>query len=173
MKWNYHIESWKRASLSPMMYQYLLAHPYWSALAEYVTHDLAKIFFTSKFQLFYFSATPHIKLRPRICANRCKTINSKPPCPMTNTETHSQIIFITLLFRHVPSFAGDFTNLGKLRKYATSKPFSCAKPACFDFSSSNFNLHSHIRSTGEDALRPATACGPNPHHYLCMIIKCQ
>jgi hypothetical protein len=32
------------------------------------------------------------------------------------------------------------------------KPFCWAKPACFDFSSSNFNFHGHILSTAEAAL---------------------
>jgi hypothetical protein len=32
------------------------------------------------------------------------------------------------------------------------KPFSWAKPAYVDFSSSDFNVHGHMLSTGEDAL---------------------
>jgi len=37
--------------------------------------------------------------------------------------------------------------------YDDVEPFSWAKPACFDFSSSNFTMQGHIVSTAGDALR--------------------
>jgi hypothetical protein len=40
-------------------------------------------------------------------------------------------------------FAVLCTSHSKMCKYADPKPFFPGKPACFDFSSSNFNLHSH------------------------------
>ncbi len=45
-----------------------------------------------------------------------------------------------------------FTSLSKLCKNARSKPLFWAKSTCFDFSSSNFNLQSHILSTSGVAL---------------------
>jgi hypothetical protein len=45
-----------------------------------------------------------------------------------------------------------FTGLGNVSKFAGAKPFSRAKPACFDFSSSNFNVKGHKLRTSGDAL---------------------
>ncbi len=50
------------------------------------------------------------------------------------------------------SFDVHFTSLSKLCKYAGPKPFCWAKPACFDFSSCNFNVRDHVLSTAGDAL---------------------
>jgi hypothetical protein len=64
----------------------------------------------------------------------------------------NQIIFITLW--QVLGFTMPFTSL-KLCKNAGLKPFCRAKPACFDFSLSNFNLQGHILSTRGVALTSA------------------
>jgi hypothetical protein len=52
----------------------------------------------------------------------------------------------------VHSIAVPFTSHSKLRNYDEPKPFSSAKPAYFDFSSSNFAVWNHILSTAGDAL---------------------
>jgi len=64
----------------------------------------------------------------------------------------SDHIYYTLLWQ-VLGFAVPFTSLSKLCKYAGLKPFCGAKPACCDFSSSNFYVQGHILSTTGDALR--------------------
>jgi hypothetical protein len=67
-------------------------------------------------------------------ANRWETINSKPPG--RTAQKH----------------------LAAVRSYVFYQPpqrlqFCWSKPACFDFSSSNFTLHDQVRSTAGDALR--------------------
>jgi hypothetical protein len=52
----------------------------------------------------------------------------------------------------VHSIAVPFTSHRKLCNNAEPKPFSSAKPAYFDFSSSNFAVWNHILSTAGDAL---------------------
>jgi hypothetical protein len=56
----------------------------------------------------------------------------------------------------VHRFAALFTSLSKLSKYAGEKPFSWAKPAYVEFSSSNVNVQGHILSIGGDALTDQT-----------------
>jgi hypothetical protein len=51
-----------------------------------------------------------------------------------------------MLLRLLPATA-------KLYNYAETKPFSWAKPAYFDFSSSNFTVQDHILSTAGDTLK--------------------
>ncbi len=66
-------------------------------------------------------------------------------------EQQSDHIYYTLLWR-VLGCTVPFTSLNKLCTTGLPKPFCWAKPACFDFSSSNFNFHGHILSTAEAAL---------------------
>jgi hypothetical protein len=63
--------------------------------------------------------------------------------PIRNREQQSDHIYYTLLWQ-VSGFAMLLTRLSNQCKHAGSKPFWWAKLACFDFSRSNFNLHSHI-----------------------------
>ncbi len=55
-------------------------------------------------------------------------------------------------FLHVNKLTAPFSSHHKLCNYAEPKPLSCAKPACFEFSSSNFNVQNHTLSTAGDAL---------------------
>ncbi len=55
-------------------------------------------------------------------------------------------------FLEVNNVAAQFTSQRKLSNYLERKPLSEAKPACSDFSSSNFTVHDHIVSTSGDAL---------------------
>jgi hypothetical protein len=55
-------------------------------------------------------------------------------------------------FVQVHSFGEPFTSHGKLCHYSEPKHFSWAKPAYFDFSSSNFSMQDHIGTTTGDAL---------------------
>lgn len=102
-------------------------------------------------------------------ANRYKVLIAKH----LETVNRSQIIFITLL-RQVLGFAVRFTSLSKLCK-------NCwAKPACFNFASSNCNLQHHILSTSEVALRawelelpPSSPCPQNNETQIsCPNINC-
>jgi hypothetical protein len=65
--------------------------------------------------------------------------------------------------QEVLGFAVPFTSLSKLCKNAGPKPFCCAKPACFDFTSSNFNLQGHILNTSGVALRERMV---KQHQYI-------
>jgi hypothetical protein len=71
---------------------------------------------------------------------------------LSKTWSSSQIIFIILLSSRCTAFDAVFTNLSKLSKYAGEKPFSWAKRAYVDFSSSDHNVQGHILSTFGDAL---------------------
>ncbi len=84
-----------------------------------------------------------ISLPKRVCHNFWPQLiplakNTLPtPMPTRNKEQH-EFISITLFF----------TSLSKLCKNGGLKPFCWAKLACFDLSSSNFNLQHHILRTG-------------------------
>jgi len=72
----------------------------------------------------------------------------------------------------VLGFAVHFISLSKLCKNVGP---SQAKPACFNFASSNFNLHHHILSTSEVALRhgnlslpPSSPCPQNNETQIFM-----
>jgi hypothetical protein len=60
-----------------------------------------------------------------------------------------------------------FTSLSKLSKCAGEKPFSRAKPAYVDFSSSDFYVQGHTPSTSGDTLRASPPAAVKwPAHYL-------
>jgi hypothetical protein len=110
------------------------------------------IFFTSKYWYLSF-ATPAITLKVGQQRYMWGTTNSKPLGPIImidqrETLRSSQVIFITLFFAGLYStlLLPAFSRHGKLCNYAEPKPFSWAKLACFDFSSSNCTVHDHIRA---------------------------
>ncbi len=89
-------------------------------------------------------------------ANSWATTNSKPPGPIImidqseiNTEPQSGPIYYTLLYAGAQRcWAFLPPAIGKRCSYAAEpKLFSWAKPACFDFSSSNFTVQDHLWST--------------------------
>ncbi len=128
----------------------VLEHLQWCSVC-----DPAKIFLTSNFSYLPFSNPTHKNKTGT--ANRWETTNSKPPGPIimigqSQTGNGSQIIFISLFVWQGLDFAMPFTSLSKLCKNVGPKPFRWANPACFDFSSSNFNLQGHVLSTGGVAL---------------------
>jgi hypothetical protein len=110
----------------------------------------AKILLTSKFSYLLFCNTNHktetqgvqIGWIQLLIANHLDQslwlANEKP-------RSSSQITFITLFSSRC--FAALSTSLSKLSKYAGEKPISWAKPACVDFSSSDFNVEGHLLST--------------------------
>jgi hypothetical protein len=121
--------------------------------------------------VIYNLATPPIKLKLGP-ANRRATTNSKPPGPiimMTQSETLSSSqsdhhIYCTLLWRCRAMRI-------ELCYYAEPKPFCWAKPARFDFSSSNCNLQDSILSTAGDALIKGTRAmlrAPG-HEHSCVL----
>ncbi len=118
------------------------------ALSWWSVWDLAKIFLTSKFSNLLF-LNPNHKTKTET-ANRWETTNTNP-LGIKNMEQQSDHIYYTLLWR-VLGYTVPFTSLNKLCTTGLPKPFCWAKPACFDFSSSNFNFHGHILSTAEAAL---------------------
>ncbi len=110
----------------------------------------AKIFFTSKFSYLLF-CNPNHETETRT-ASRWGTTNSKPPWPIimidqSETVSSNHIIFITLfcsvLLRLLPATGNSALS---------QKKICWAKPACFDFPSSNYTLQDHIRSTAGHAL---------------------
>ncbi len=130
--------------------------------------DPAKIVFTFKCSYLQFG-NPTNKTENGT-ANRRPTTNSKPPGPiimMTQSETlssSSQIIFIILccadaqqrklnrvIMLYYTLLCRCTATQAEPCYYAEPKPFSWGKPACFDFSSSNFNVHCHILSTAGDS----------------------
>ncbi len=70
-------------------------------------------------------------------ANRWGTTNSKP---IRNMEQQSDHIYDVHSSLAGAQLCCIFTSLSKLCKNAEPKPFSWAKQACFDFSSSHFNV---------------------------------
>jgi hypothetical protein len=100
-----------------------------------------------------------------------KTTNSKPPgpiimvaqsragsCEVRSYLLHSSLAGVRLdcVFLH--------TNLSKLYENAGPSPFCRAKPACFDFSSSNFTLQGpHITEHWTGWTSPCTP-QPSPLH---------
>ncbi len=67
-------------------------------------------------------------------------------------DQQSDPIYYTLL-KHLLGFAVPFTSFKELYENAGQKSFWWDKLACFEFSSSNFNLLGYILSTGVVALR--------------------
>jgi hypothetical protein len=70
--------------------------------------------------------------------------------PIRSTEQQSVRSYLLHSFLLAPAhgLAVPFTSHRKLcANYAMIKPFSWAKPACFDFSSSNFTVQYHMLST--------------------------
>jgi hypothetical protein len=109
--------------------------------------DLATIFLTSKFSYLLFQ-TPPAKLK------LWKQIGGRLLIPSHQSKTGSstEIIVITLLW-WVLGFAVPFMSLSKLWENVVPKLFCWAKPAGFDFYSSNFNLQGHILSSSGAAIR--------------------
>jgi len=70
---------------------------------------------------------------------------------ISQSEIGSSNQIILIILWQVLGFTMPFTSL-KLCKNAWLKPFCRAKPACFDFSLSNFHLQGHILSTRGVAL---------------------
>jgi hypothetical protein len=112
-------------------------------------------FFTSKFSYLLFCNPTH-KTETGI-VNRWGTTNSKPPGPIimihqSEALRSSQVLFITLFCSGAQRCFGPFTSHGKLYNCAEPKRFCWAKPAYFDFSSSNFTVQYHLGTTAGDAL---------------------
>jgi hypothetical protein len=113
--------------------------------------DPATIFLTSKFIVVYFSSNPTHKTKTGI-TNRWETTNSKAPGPIMAKGAESRRIYYTPFWQVLLGCAVLFTSLSKQcnkKKMLGQNHFACwAKLACFDFSSSDFNLWgSHIWST--------------------------
>ncbi len=99
-------------------------------------------YFSHPSSVIYFFPTPQLILKPGL-------------------QLGGRLLIATHLYRstylanqqQVLGLDVHLTSFSKLCKNARPKPFCCAKPACFDFSSSNFNLQGHIPSTGKVALK--------------------
>ncbi len=118
--------------------------------------DPQNIFFTSKFSYLLFSNPTH-KTETGRTANRWGTTNSKP-CgtnhydgPIRNTQQHSDQ-FITLISRFTEFLCLLPATTKTVQLCGAKKLFFWAKPAFFDFSSSNCTVGDHIVSTTGDAL---------------------
>jgi len=121
--------------------------------------DPAKIFFTSKFSYLLF-CNPTYKTETGT-ANRwgwTTIANHKVESLWWTNQKHWAAVRSYLLHSFVQLHSigwlvgSPFTGHGKAYNYAEQKPFSWSKPACFDFSSSNFTVQGDILSTPGDAL---------------------
>ncbi len=131
-----------------------------SSSGQYLT--LQKYFSHPSFNYFLFFNPTH-KTKTGT-ANRWETTKKTTwtnyyDSPIRNREHQSDHIYYTLL-RQVLGFVVPFTSISKLCKNAGPKPFCWTKLACFEFSSSNFNLQGHILSTGGVVLSSWSVCKP-------------
>jgi hypothetical protein len=110
-----------------------------------------KYFVTSKFSYLLFSNHSHKTKRPQIGGRLLipNHLDQSLWLPKSENGIKSQIIFITPF----SSFALPFTSFKELYENAGQKSFWWDKLACFEFSSSNFNLLGYILRTGVVALR--------------------
>jgi hypothetical protein len=100
-----------------------------------------KIFLTSKFSYLLFSNPTH--KTKTWTANTWETTNSNPHGPIKLSSQLTTGVRLCCAFYQPQQTVQTFC----------AKLYSYAKPACFDFSSSNFYLQGHIRSTSGAALR--------------------
>ncbi len=112
-----------------------------SGCPQYVR--LQKYFSNPSVVNYFFPTQSIIDLGLQIGGRLLKTIHLGQS---TYLADHQQILGFAM---PLTSFAMPLTSLCKT---ARPKPIFWAKPACFDFSSSNFLLQSHILSTGGAAL---------------------
>jgi hypothetical protein len=100
-----------------------------------------KLFLTFKFSYLLFSFPAH-KIETGT-ANRWRLL-IVTQMHQSNYLANQQQVFGSTV---------PLTSLSKLCKNAGPKPFCAAKPACFDFSSFNFNFQATILSIDRVALR--------------------
>jgi len=123
-----------------------------AVLTQYV---ILRKYFSHPSLVIYCCGTPLIKLKPRqqigggvLIANHLDQSlwqsNKKHSAPVRSYLLHS--------FLQVRNPAGPFRSHCKLCYVAEPKPIWWAKPAYFDFSSSNFTVRNHVLSTTGDAL---------------------
>jgi hypothetical protein len=82
--------------------------------------------------------------------NRWGTTDNKPPWRIIAMGQSEHGAAVRSYLLHY--FAAPFRSHHKQYTYAEPKPFPWAKPAHFDFSSSNFTLQDHILIAAGDAL---------------------
>jgi hypothetical protein len=105
--------------------------------------------------VIYFFQTPPMKLKLGLQIGEILLIANhldKSLWSANQKQGAADHISYNLLWQ-VWSFAVPFTSLRKLCKIAGPKPFCWAKLACFDFSSSSFNLKGHTLITSGVAIR--------------------
>jgi hypothetical protein len=66
--------------------------------------------------------------------------------------SRNEVQFMTLFFGGAQLCFAFYQPHGKLHEFGAEKPISKAKPAHFDFFTTNFTVWSHILSTGGDKL---------------------
>ncbi len=107
--------------------------------------DSTKILLLTSKLSYLLSTTLPIKLKLRLQIGGRLLIANQPHVPTTTigqseTGSSSQIIFLFALILQVHNFSVPFTSLRNWCKITPPNPFWSAKPACFDSSSSNFNV---------------------------------
>jgi hypothetical protein len=115
-------------------------HLSWKSITSSAHYVTAKIFLASKFSYLLF---PNPPLKLKLALQKGWKLLIGTHLDQSNYLANQQ---------EVLDFAVQFTSLIKLCKNVVPKPFCSAKPACFDFSSSNFNLQGHILSTNAAGL---------------------
>jgi hypothetical protein len=78
----------------------------------------------------------------------------------SQTLSSSEIVLITLFSAGAHRYCAFHQPWQNCAMMLSQNKFSSAKPACFDFSSSNLVLQNHILSTAEDAL------SQQPKHHV-------
>jgi hypothetical protein len=124
-------------------------------------------YFSHPSLVVYFFATPPIKLKvgQQICEG-VLIVNHLDQSLWWANQKHWAVVISYLLhsFLQVYNVTPHFTSHCKLWNCTEQKPFSWAKPACFEFVSSNFIVQGHILSAAWDSL---------PRHYtgVCTIMS--
>jgi len=119
--------------------------------------------FTSKFSYILLWNPTHKSDKTETgIANTWGTTNSKPSGPIimmgqSEIVISSQIIFITLFSAGAQHCCAFYQPRQSICTYAVPKPFSWAKPACFDFS------FIQLYCAAQDALSGFPVDGAGPH----------
>jgi hypothetical protein len=111
-----------------------------SRSAQYV--PLQKYFSHSSLVIYFFSCPAH-KIETGTAKNRWRLLIVTQMHQSNYVANQQQVFGCTV----------PLSSLSKLCKNAGAKPFCAAKPACFDFSSFNFNFQATILSTDRVAPR--------------------
>jgi hypothetical protein len=120
-------------------------------------------YFSHPSLVIYFFAPPPIKWKLRLqIGGRLLIANY---LHQSETRSKSQILFITL-FSAAQLCCTFYQPQQTVQIWWGPKPFPWAKPACFHFSSCNFNVQGHILNTARDGFRSSQGSGEGGFLHL-------